>query len=79
MNADNIYFEGLLPIDNRINTVDVRDGSAFVAAATRPDPDKGAGWSVRRSDRRRRSHRLRRATSPGHGVGAMVWSAGRSG
>lgn len=43
MNADNIYFEGLLPIDNRINTVDVRDvARAFVAAATRPDSDKGA-------------------------------------
>jgi nucleoside-diphosphate-sugar epimerase len=35
MNADNIYFEGLLPIDNRINTVDVRDvARAFVAATT---------------------------------------------
>lgn len=35
MNTDNIYFEGLLPIDNRITTVDVRDvARAFAAAAT---------------------------------------------
>ena len=35
MNLDNLYFEGLLPIDGRIQTVDVRDvASAFVAATT---------------------------------------------
>ena len=35
MNTDNIYFEGLLPIDNRINTVDVRDvARAFISATT---------------------------------------------
>ena len=37
MNFDNMYFEQLLPIDNRINTVDVRDvASAFAAATTAP-------------------------------------------
>jgi nucleoside-diphosphate-sugar epimerase len=37
LNFDNMYFEGLLPIDNRINTVDVRDvASAFAAATTAP-------------------------------------------
>ena len=37
MNFDNMYFEGLLPIDNRINTVDVRDvAHAFSAATTAP-------------------------------------------
>jgi nucleoside-diphosphate-sugar epimerase len=37
VNLDNVYFEGLLPIDNRINTVDVRDvACAFAAATTAP-------------------------------------------
>lgn len=37
MNMDNAYFEALLPIDNRINTVDVRDvARAFAAATTAP-------------------------------------------
>jgi nucleoside-diphosphate-sugar epimerase len=37
MNFDNMYFEGLLPIDNRINTVDVRDvARAFSAATSAP-------------------------------------------
>jgi nucleoside-diphosphate-sugar epimerase len=37
MNFDNMFFEGLLPIDNRINTVDVRDvARAFAAATTAP-------------------------------------------
>ena len=37
MNFDNMYFEQLLPIDNRINTVDVRDvARAFSAAVTAP-------------------------------------------
>ncbi|CAJ1497906.1 NAD-dependent epimerase/dehydratase family protein [[Mycobacterium] burgundiense] len=37
MNFDNLYFEGLLPIDNRLNTVDVRDvARAFAAATTAP-------------------------------------------
>lgn len=37
MNSDNLYFEGLLPIDNRITTVDVRDvARAFAAAAVAP-------------------------------------------
>jgi len=35
MNLDNLYFEGLLPSDGRIQTVDVRDvARAFVAATT---------------------------------------------
>ncbi|MBI3217321.1 MAG: NAD(P)-dependent oxidoreductase [Mycobacterium sp.] len=35
MNLDNVYFEALLPIDNRISTVDVRDvAQAFAAAVT---------------------------------------------
>jgi nucleoside-diphosphate-sugar epimerase len=35
MNRDNLYFEGLLPSDGRIQTVDVRDvARAFVAATT---------------------------------------------
>ena len=37
MNFDNMYFEQLLPVDNRINTVDVRDvARAFAAAITAP-------------------------------------------
>jgi nucleoside-diphosphate-sugar epimerase len=37
VNLDNVHFEGLLPIDNRINTVDVRDVAyAFAAATTAP-------------------------------------------
>jgi nucleoside-diphosphate-sugar epimerase len=37
MNVDNMYFESLLPIDNRITTVDVRDvAAAFAAATTAP-------------------------------------------
>lgn len=37
MNMDNVYFEGLLPVDNRITTVDVRDvARAFSAATTAP-------------------------------------------
>ncbi|CAJ1580470.1 NAD(P)-dependent oxidoreductase [[Mycobacterium] wendilense] len=37
MNFDNLYFEGLLPTDNRLNTVDVRDvARAFAAATTAP-------------------------------------------
>lgn len=37
MNFDNMYFEQLLPIDNRLTTVDVRDvASAFAAAVDAP-------------------------------------------
>lgn len=37
MNFDNMYFEGLLPTDNRLSTVDVRDvARAFAAATTAP-------------------------------------------
>lgn len=37
MNFDNLYFEGLLPTDNRLSTVDVRDvARAFTAATTAP-------------------------------------------
>ena len=37
MNFDNMYFEGLLPTDNRLTTVDVRDvASAFAAAVEAP-------------------------------------------
>ncbi|MEU0497765.1 NAD(P)-dependent oxidoreductase [Mycobacterium sp. NPDC006124] len=34
MKLDNLYFEGLLPVDGRIQTVDVRDVARAVAAAT---------------------------------------------
>lgn len=34
MNLDNLYFESLLPIDNRVQTVDVRDVARAFAAAT---------------------------------------------
>jgi nucleoside-diphosphate-sugar epimerase len=37
MNLDNLYFEGLLPIDGRIQTVDVRDVARAFAAATTAD------------------------------------------
>ena len=37
LKLDNLYFEQLLPTDNRLQTVDVRDvASAFVAATTAP-------------------------------------------
>jgi nucleoside-diphosphate-sugar epimerase len=37
MKLDNLYFEGLLPTDGRLQTVDVRDvASAFAAATTAP-------------------------------------------
>ncbi len=37
MNVDNMYFESLLPTDNRITTVDVREvAAAFAAASTAP-------------------------------------------
>ncbi|MGH3563855.1 MAG: NAD-dependent epimerase/dehydratase family protein, partial [Mycobacterium sp.] len=37
MKLDNLYFEGLLPTDGRLQTVDVRDvASAFTAATTAP-------------------------------------------
>ena len=34
MNLDSMYFEGLLPVDNRISTVDVRDVARAFASAT---------------------------------------------
>lgn len=34
MNLDSMYFEGVLPIDNRISTVDVRDVARAFSAAT---------------------------------------------
>jgi nucleoside-diphosphate-sugar epimerase len=37
MNLDNLYFEGLLPTDGRIQTVDVRDVARAFAAATTAD------------------------------------------
>jgi nucleoside-diphosphate-sugar epimerase len=37
MNLDNLYFEGLLPIDGRLQTVDVRDVARAFAAATTSD------------------------------------------
>ena len=37
MNLDSLYFEGLLPIDGRIQTVDVRDVARAFAAATTAD------------------------------------------
>ena len=37
MKLDNLYFEGLLPIDGRIQTVDVRDVARAFAAATAAD------------------------------------------
>jgi nucleoside-diphosphate-sugar epimerase len=37
MNLDNLYFEGLLPIDGRLHTVDVRDVARAFAAATKAD------------------------------------------
>jgi nucleoside-diphosphate-sugar epimerase len=37
MKLDNLYFEGLLPIDGRIQTVDVRDVARAFAAATTAD------------------------------------------
>ena len=37
MNLDNLYFEGLLPIDGRLQTVDVRDVARAFAAATTAD------------------------------------------
>ena len=37
MKLDNLYFEGVLPVDGRIQTVDVRDvARAFAAATTAP-------------------------------------------
>jgi len=37
MSLDNLYFEGLLPIDGRLQTVDVRDVARAFAAATTAD------------------------------------------
>ena len=37
MKLDNLYFEGLLPIDGRLQTVDVRDVARAFAAATTAD------------------------------------------
>ncbi|MDT5124551.1 MAG: hypothetical protein QOH54_195 [Mycobacterium sp.] len=37
MNLDNLYFEGLLPIDGRLQTVDVHDVARAFAAATTAD------------------------------------------
>jgi nucleoside-diphosphate-sugar epimerase len=37
MNLDNLYFEGLLPVDGRLQTVDVRDVARAFAAATTAD------------------------------------------
>jgi nucleoside-diphosphate-sugar epimerase len=37
LNLDNLYFEGLLPIDGRLQTVDVRDVARAFAAATTAD------------------------------------------
>lgn len=37
MKIDNFYFEGMLPIDGRIQTVDVRDVASAFAAATTAD------------------------------------------
>jgi nucleoside-diphosphate-sugar epimerase len=37
MNLDNMYLESLLPIDNRVQTVDVRDVATAFAAATTAD------------------------------------------
>jgi hypothetical protein len=37
MNLDNLYFEGLLPIDGRLQTVDVRDVARAFAVATTAD------------------------------------------
>ena len=37
MSMDNLYFEGLLPVDGRIQTVDVRDVARAFAAATAAD------------------------------------------
>lgn len=37
MNMDNLYFEGLLPTDGRLQTVDVRDVARAFAAATTAD------------------------------------------
>ncbi|MDX1890512.1 NAD(P)-dependent oxidoreductase [Mycolicibacterium sp. 050158] len=37
MKLDNLYFEGLLPVDGRIQTVDVRDVARAFAAATTAD------------------------------------------
>lgn len=37
MKLDNLYFEGLLPVDGRIQTVDVRDAARAFATATTAD------------------------------------------
>jgi D-erythronate 2-dehydrogenase len=46
MNFDNMYFENLLPIDNRINTVDVRDVARAFAAATTAENDAVVGQTL---------------------------------
>ena len=71
LDLDTIYFEASLPVDGRIQTVDVRDvARAFVAATTAPVV--GETLLIGGDD----SHRWSRATSPSRCRPRWDWSAG---